>query len=81
VAAAELARASGCALLPVYLPRRTKAYAANMLAEIPYERAALRDRAARQELTQRILNVFEPVIRDDLDQWYHFVPLWNRKAN
>lgn len=79
IAAAELARASGCALLPVYLPRRKSSYAANMLAEIPYERAALRDRAARQELTQRILKTFEPIIAQDLDQWYHFVPLWNKR--
>jgi KDO2-lipid IV(A) lauroyltransferase len=76
VAAAELARASGCVLLPVYLPRNGSAYAASMLAEIPYDRAALRDRAARQELTQRIMTIFEPVIREHLDQWYHFVPLW-----
>jgi predicted RND superfamily exporter protein len=76
LAAAELARASGCVLLPVYLPRNSKGYAANMLAEIPYDRGALRDRAARQELTQRIMNIFEPIIQEHLDQWYHFVPLW-----
>jgi lauroyl/myristoyl acyltransferase len=79
IAAAELARASGCALLPVYLPRRKHSYAANMLAEIPYDRATLRDRAARQELTQRILKTFEPIIAQDLDQWYHFVPLWTKR--
>jgi lauroyl/myristoyl acyltransferase len=80
VAAAELARASGCVLLPVYLPRNGSGYAANMLAEIPYDRAALRDRAARQELTQRIMNIFEPIICEHLDQWYHFVPLWEHEA-
>src|SRR5262249_37047228 len=68
IAAAELARASGCVLLPVYLPRANGSYEAHVLAPIPYDRAALRDRAARQELTQRIMNVFEPLIRQHLDQ-------------
>lgn len=76
IAAAELARASGCALLPVYIPWETDGYAAHMLPAIPYERAALRDRAARQQLTQRIVSTFEPIIREHLDQWYHFVPVW-----
>jgi KDO2-lipid IV(A) lauroyltransferase len=78
VAAAELARASGCVLLPVYLPRTVNGYAAHILPEVPYDRPALRDRAARQQLTQRIFRVFEPVIRQYLDQWYHFVPLWTK---
>jgi lauroyl/myristoyl acyltransferase len=51
-----------------------------MLAEIPYDRAGLRDRAARHELTQRIMSIFEPVILEHLDQWYHFVPLWKQRA-
>jgi lauroyl/myristoyl acyltransferase len=76
IAAAELARASGCAILPVYLPRRDTNYSAHLLPEIPYDRAALRDRAARQELTQRIMSLFEPLIREHIDQWYHFVPVW-----
>ncbi len=78
IAAAELARASGCVLLPVYLPRRGGAYDAHILPPIPYVRATLRDRAARQDLTQRIVSVFEPLIREHLDQWYHFVPIWAR---
>jgi predicted RND superfamily exporter protein/lauroyl/myristoyl acyltransferase len=76
IAAAELARASGCVLLPVYLPRNNGSYEAHILSPIPYDRAALRARAARQELTQRIMGVFEPLIREYLDQWYHFVPVW-----
>jgi lauroyl/myristoyl acyltransferase len=76
IAAAELARASGCVLLPVYLPRVGPAYHANVLPPIPYERAALGNRAARQVLTQQILRVFEPLILRHLDQWYHFVPVW-----
>ena len=78
IAAAELARASGCVLLPVYLARRGGAYDAHILPPIPYARATLRDRASRQDLTQRIMSVFEPLIREHLDQWYHFVPLWKR---
>ena len=76
IAAAELARASGCVLLPVYIPWEEGGYAAHMLPAIPYERAALRNRAARQKLTQQIVQTFEPIILRHLDQWYHFVPIW-----
>jgi KDO2-lipid IV(A) lauroyltransferase len=76
ISASELARASGCAVLPVYLPRTSRGYTAHILPEVPYERPALRDRAARLELTQRIMNAFEPAIRLYLNQWYHFVPIW-----
>jgi len=76
VAAAELARASGCVLLPVFLPRANTAYAAHVLPAIAYDRPTLRERSARQELTQKIMSVFEPVILQYLDQWYHFVPIW-----
>jgi len=76
IAAAELARASGCVLLPVYIPRVNGAYEAHILPRIPYERATLRDRDTRKQLSQRVLRVFEPIIRRHLDQWYHFVPVW-----
>ena len=76
VAAAELARASGCILLPVYLPRVGGVYETHILPPVEYDRPALRDRKARQELTQRIIQVFEPLILKHLDQWYHFVPVW-----
>ena len=55
---------------------RDSGYVAHILPEIPYERAALRDRAARLILTQRIMDAFEPAIRFYLNQWYHFVPIW-----
>lgn len=80
VSAAELARASGCAVLPVYLPRTSRGYIAHILPEISYERPALRDREARLEFTQRIITAFEPAIRLYLNQWYHFVPIWPRAA-
>ncbi|HEV2391851.1 MAG TPA: lysophospholipid acyltransferase family protein [Verrucomicrobiae bacterium] len=80
VAAAELARASGCALLPVYLPRTGSQYQAHILPEIPYTRQALRDRQARQQLTQEIMRAFEPLIQKHADQWYHFVPVWPKNA-
>ena len=76
VAAAELARASGCVLLPVYLPRLEKGYAAHILPEISYHRPALRGVEARQQLTQQIIQTFEEPIRQHVDQWYHFVPIW-----
>jgi len=76
ISAAELARASGCALLPVYLPRTSRGYTAHILPEISYDRGALGNREARIELTQRIMSAFEPAIRLYLNQWYHFVPVW-----
>ena len=80
IAAAELARASGCALLPVYIPWQPGGYTAHMLPAVPYERATLRDRSARQQLTQQMMTIFEPIIRQYLDQWYHFVPIWPNKT-
>jgi KDO2-lipid IV(A) lauroyltransferase len=77
-AAAELARASGCALLPVYLPRRGDTYEAHVLPEISYERPALREAAARQQLTQKIVTAFEPVIQQNVEQWYQFTPMWKK---
>ncbi len=76
IAPAELARASGCVLLPVYLPRTDQGYAAHILPQIQYDRAALRSREARHKLTQEIMRAFETPIREHLDQWYHFVPIW-----
>ncbi|PYJ05910.1 MAG: hypothetical protein DME25_07555 [Verrucomicrobia bacterium] len=79
IAAAELARASGCVLLPVFLPRTDAGYAAHVLPAIPYDRATLRDREARRQLTQQILRALERAIREHLDQWYHFVPIWPKQ--
>jgi KDO2-lipid IV(A) lauroyltransferase len=76
VAAAELARASGCGLLPVYLPRNRTGYEGHILPEVAYDRRALDSREKRRQLTQEILRAFAPVIRQHLDQWYHFVPIW-----
>lgn len=78
IAAAELARASGCALLPTVVVRIPGGYLAEILPEIPYERAAIGDRAGRVRLTQEILRAFEPAIRQHVEQWYHFVPIWSR---
>ncbi len=79
VSAAELARATGCNLIPVYLPRLEKKYAAHILPAISYDRASLRQPEARQKLTQEIMRAFEPVIRQHPDQWYHFVPIWQEQ--
>jgi KDO2-lipid IV(A) lauroyltransferase len=76
IAAAELARASGCALLGVTVVRAGPGYRAKILPEFRYDRHALGDRDARRKLTQQILTAFEPEIREYLDQWYHFVPIW-----
>jgi len=76
LAAAELARATGCELLPVDLVAAGDRYAAHILPTVTYDRASLRDRGARQQLTQRVVSALEPSIRDHIDQWYHFVPVW-----
>jgi len=76
ISAAELARASGCAVLPVYLPRTSRGYTAHILPEIHYDRQALGSREGRIEFTQKIVSAFEPAIRLYLNQWYHFVPIW-----
>ena len=79
LAPAELARATGCALLPVCIPRIGKTYSVELLPEIGYERAALGTREARANLTQEIMKQFEPVIRRHLNQWFHFVPVWSKE--
>ena len=76
VAAAELARASGCAVVPVVLPKTGEGYIAQLLPEIPYDRAALGKREAREAFTAEIMRAFEPSIRQYPTQWYHFVPVW-----
>lgn len=79
IAPAELARASGCTILPVCLPRTEGGYSAQILPEIGYDRAGLGNREARANLTQEIMRVFEPVIRANLNQWYHFIPMWQNE--
>ena len=73
---AELARATGCAIVPVVIPAEADGYHALVLDPIAYKRPNLREREARQQLTRQILRAFEPVLRQYPDQWYHFVPIW-----
>ena len=80
LAAAELARASGCALIGVTIVRRPDGYAVKVLPEFTYDRKALGHREARRELTQQILRAFEPEIRKDIDQWYQFTPIWPKEG-
>ena len=76
LAAAEFARASGCVLLPACMLQVKDGYAPAFLPIVEYQRPELRDPAARQRLTQQIMRAFEPCIRQHLNQWYHFVPVW-----
>lgn len=76
LSAAELARASGCVVLPVAIVRVGGAYRAEALPPVPYERAALGSRERRRDFTGAILRAFEPLLRQYPDQWFHFVPLW-----
>lgn len=79
IAAAELARASGCAIVPTFIVREPGGYRAQILPEIHYDRAQIGNRAERIRLTQEILRAFEPAIRQYAAQWYHFVPIWPEK--
>jgi KDO2-lipid IV(A) lauroyltransferase len=76
IAAAELARASGCAIVPTYIVREGTGYRAQILPEITYDRVLIGNRAERVRLTGEILRAFEPAIRQYASQWYHFVPIW-----
>ena len=81
IAAAELARATGCGIVPVIIVRAGNGYAAEVLPEVAYDRQAIGDRPGRIRLTQEILRAFEPVIRQHVAQWYHFVPIWSQTPN
>lgn len=76
VAAAELARATGCCILPVYVVREGGGHRAHALPAVEYDRSQLGSREARQALSGRILRVFEPILRQFPGQWFHFVPVW-----
>jgi lauroyl/myristoyl acyltransferase len=78
IAPAELARASGCSILPVYIAYGNKGYQAVGLPAVDYDRRALGKRDARVELTQRIIQALAPAIREHADQWYHFTPIWKK---
>lgn len=82
IAAADLARATGCAILPVLIlmDSRGGTYVGKVMPEIPYNRAALASKPARIGLSQEILRRFEDVIRNHPDQWFHFVPVWGGPA-
>jgi len=81
VAAAELARASGCALLPFVVLWTGRDYSAHLFPPIAYDRGGLRNRQERQRLTNDVMRFFEPLIRRHVDQWYHFVPVWPQPAS
>lgn len=80
ISAAELARATGCTLLPVYVVRSSHGLCAHVLPEVQYDRRALGTRESRVHLTQEIMRAFEPALRQYCDQWYHFVPIWPHSA-
>jgi KDO2-lipid IV(A) lauroyltransferase len=79
-AAAELARAAGCAVIGVDIVREGPGYVARILPEVQYEHRSLGSAEGRRLLTQEILQRFEPEIRTHLDQWYQFVPVWPDNA-
>lgn len=76
ISAAELGRATGCAILPTAIVRDGERYAAHILPEMTYQRAELNSRQARQKFTQQIMRAFEPLLKQYPEQWYHFVSIW-----
>lgn len=75
-APAELARASGCVVVPVLVVRGREGYVAEMLAPVEYDRRALGSPEARAAFAGEILRAFEPAVRQHPEQWFHFVPVW-----
>jgi lauroyl/myristoyl acyltransferase len=76
LAPAELARASGCAIVGGCIVEERGAYRARFLPEFEYDRRALGNREGRAQFTQKIMDAFAPLIVDYADQWYNFVPIW-----
>jgi predicted exporter/lauroyl/myristoyl acyltransferase len=76
IAAAELARATGCVVLPVFVIRAANGYQAHALPPLAYDRRELGSRGKRAEFAGQILRVFEPAVRQFAAQWFHFVPIW-----
>jgi lauroyl/myristoyl acyltransferase len=76
IATAELARASGCAVVGGTIVEDNGGYAARFMPELQYDRRALGSREGRRQFTQRIMSAFEPAIKQYADQWYQFVPVW-----
>lgn len=79
-AVAELARATGATVLPVFVVLEGQRYRAHALPIVAYDRASLGDRRERVVFTERVLRVFEPVLRQHPEQWYHFVSVWKEEA-
>jgi lauroyl/myristoyl acyltransferase len=75
-APAELARISGCAVVPTYVTEEEGRYKVGILEPFEIDRRALGDREGRHEFTRQMMARFEPVIRQYADQWYQFVPIW-----
>lgn len=75
-AAAELARVSGCAVVPTYIVETKGRYEVGILEGFKIDRRALGNREGRQEFTRQMMASFEPIIRRYADQWYQFVPVW-----
>lgn len=80
VAPAELARASGCVILPTTIIRTPQGYRGVAAPPVPYDRAALRQPQARQQLIQRLMDTLAPTIAAHPEQWFHFAPLWPKPA-
>ncbi|MBX3745415.1 MAG: MMPL family transporter [Verrucomicrobiae bacterium] len=76
VAVAELARATGCTVLPTVMVEVEGRYAAQLYPPVPYDAASLRPRENQGRFTEDILRAFEPALRQHPDQWFHFVPVW-----
>lgn len=79
-APAELARATGCLVLPVTIVRGNSGYRAEVLPPMDYDRRALNTAEARARFAGEILRAFEPAVRQHPTQWFHFVDVWNTEA-
>jgi uncharacterized protein len=76
-AVGELARATGCAIVPVVIVRDGGEHVLRILPQVAYDRSVLRSIQEREILTERVLKGFESVLRRYPEQWFQFIPVWS----
>lgn len=76
LAAAELARATNCLVVPVWVVRVANRYEARLKPPVAYTRENLNTRLGREQWTASLFKAFEEPLKAHPDQWFHFVPIW-----
>lgn len=77
---ALLARATGCAVLPVAIVAQASGYQVIVGSPVTHDARLLSSRQGRTEFLCRMAASFEQWVLDNPTQWYHFVPVWLEQA-